>query len=110
MDPQIISINTQEIIRDSLDTVAPVRMIQITKKNQTKLTEKSREFLAQRDLCLQEFLENKTPENLRQYKNIKNTTNKEISKENYMNKIKRCRKPIFKEKMGNHKKCLRSKI
>ena len=88
MDTKTISINTQKIIKQSLDVVAPIKMVQISNKNSNKLSENTRTLLAERDLAHDNFRKNKTPENLRAYKNIKNHTNKEISKEIFLNKVK----------------------
>ena len=92
METKSLAIMTQKIIKQALDDVAPVKIIQISKKNQNKLSENTRRILADRDMALENYKNEKTPENLREYKNFKNLANREIGKENYMNKVNRFKK------------------
>ena len=81
-----ITENIQSIICDSLRETAPLKTIQVDNKNSTKLSEESRIFLARRDAALDEMKFNPTIENIRDYKLLRNETNRTISKEKWKRK------------------------
>ena len=70
--PDKITENIQTIMQDSINDMAPVKIIKITNKNQTKLSQETREKMAMRDMARQEFKNSNNPEDLRHYKNLKN--------------------------------------
>ena len=86
-DTNRIAGNLRQIIQESLDPVAPVRLIQLSNRAQTKLTIKTRQLLADREIALKEYKDTGQIQDLRNYKHIKNQVNKEISKESYNNKV-----------------------
>ena len=86
MNPNTITENLQTIITESIETMAPVKIVQISSKNKNKLSEKARESLANRDLAFQMFKQTNAMEDLRNYRHVKNTTNRLISEEKFKRK------------------------
>ena len=74
-DVQTITANVQQIISDSLDSQAPVKLKQISAKNQTKLSEQTRTMMVLRDTAHHRSKLTKDQEDIREYRNFKNTVN-----------------------------------
>ena len=76
----------QQIINDSLSELAPVRKIQISQKNTNKLTESTRQKMVDRDQAFLDYKRTKSIDDLRYYRNLKNTVNRMIGKEKFERK------------------------
>ena len=70
-DPSKITENIQTIMQESLQTMAPVKLIQTSKKNSVQISVPIREKMAERDLAKQDFLISGCQEDLRFHKNFK---------------------------------------
>ena len=68
-----------------------MKTIQISNKNQSKLSIKARELLAERDVAHIKAKTSNDPEVLREYKNLKNYVNSVIAKEKFSRKAKKFR-------------------
>ena len=88
-DPETIATNLQKILQDSIDPLAPIKILQVKPKNNKNLSTKAKEALADRDIAYDEYKRSKTQENLRFYRNLKNNANKIISKEKFNRKVKK---------------------
>ena len=82
-DPNTISNGIQKLIQESLDRLAPIRRIQLTKQNISQISKEAREMLAIRDSKFEEYKITKNMDIFREYKNLKNETNKKIYKERF---------------------------
>ena len=76
-DPDNIAANIIEIIRNQLDTRAPLRRIQTTSKKVNMSTETA-ELMRQRDSAWMEHQNDPTPDNLRDYRHKKNSVKKSL--------------------------------
>ena len=105
-DPDRIAEGIQKIIQESLDPLAPVRRIQLNKKSNNKISDESKELLALRDALFEQYRETKSREKYREYKNLKNFTNRKICKEKFEEKQKQLQKEgtTTKEKWNTLKK------
>ena len=83
-----ITQNIQQIINDSLAIMAPVKTIQIKHKNKTRLSEEVRYKMVDRDLAYIKSKQTKKPEDIREYKNLKNQVNNQIAKEKFDKKVR----------------------
>ena len=92
-DPEIITNLIQNIIQDSLNPLAPIKVVQITPKTATKLTPEIREAIVDRDLALITYRASKDPEDLRLNKNLRNSVNHSISREKFNRKAAHFRAP-----------------
>ena len=63
-------------------------MIQMSEKNKSPLSEKVRMSMVERELALKRFKETNSQEDLRDYRNIRNTVNSLIGKERYNRKVR----------------------
>ena len=86
-DPNLISENLTTIIQQCLDIQAPVATIQISKKSSEKLSQEARLKLAERDSAHFNYTQTKNPDDLRHFKNLRNSANHFISKERFSRKI-----------------------
>ena len=105
-DPDTIAQNLRQIIRQSLDPLAPPQRIQLKPAQKPKLSEEARDLLARRDLAYTNYKTSKDPEDFREYKNLRNQTTTTISKENHTQKTKNLRNPdlvTYKQKWDNLK-------
>ena len=87
-DTNQIAQNLTTIIQDSLDSQAPIQVIQISKKSQEKLSVEAREMLATRDNAHATYKTTGNIDDLRNFRNLRNTTNRFISKERYQRKYR----------------------
>ena len=99
-DPSTITSIIQGIIKDSLEIMAPMKRIQLSDKNQNKLPEEIRSALVDRDLAHELAKQTKDPEEIRNYKNLRNSVNRMISKEKSRKKVER----LQKQDTGNTQK------
>ena len=95
-DPENITKMLQTIIKESIDPMAPMKVVQISSKNTNNLTENTKLLLAKRDMAFEEFKRSNSIEDLRNYRHIKNQVNKEISTEKFKRK-----KAMFKNEELN---------
>ena len=86
--PTTIAQNIQKIVRDSLDPIAPLKMIQVSLKKSKKLSTEARELLAKRDSAFTEWKISGDPQQKTLLKNLRNQANKMIFVENLNNKKK----------------------
>ena len=86
-EPNKIAQNIQTIIQDSLEILAPVKVVQLKPQKNRILSTKAKEALVQRDLAFMEFKKTNKQEDLRFYRNLKNSTNNLISKEKFQRKV-----------------------
>ena len=86
-DPSIITQLLQEIIQQSIQNLAPIKIIQVSQKNKNPLTPETKNLMVQRDIALNTFKNTNNMEDLRFYKNLKNRVNHDIAKERYKRKI-----------------------
>ena len=86
-DPNVITQNLQQMINDSLREIAPIKVIQLDNTNKTKLSEKTRTTLAMRDAAYQTTKIDPSPDNLREYRNLKNQANKEVNIEKWKRSV-----------------------
>ena len=91
-----ITENLQKIIQDSIEPMAPIKIVQISQKNLPKLSEKVRTAMAERDVAFYNSKKSKSIEEIRDYKHKKNEVNRLIAKE----KFERTRKELQKEDEG----------
>ena len=87
-DPEIISRKIQDIMKDSLEPMAPIRVIQISDKTSTRLSQTVRAAIAERDLAHATFKETNMVEDMRHYRRLRNATNRLIAKEKFKRKVK----------------------
>ena len=85
-DPNRIAEGIKKIIQESLDPLAPIRRIQLSKKNTNRISDEARELLSLRDATYKQYKEMKNQDKYREYKNLKNFTNKKIYRERFENK------------------------
>ena len=88
-----ITENLQTIILDSIEPLAPMKIIQTNQKNLPKLSEKVKIAMAERDTALTESKMTNSQDDLRNYKNKKNEVNRMIACE----KFERTRKTLQTE-------------
>ena len=63
----------QKILQESLQNMAPMQRMQVSKKNSKKLSEKVRQKMAERDMAYSTYKETKNQDDLR---NLKKQTKK----------------------------------
>ena len=111
-DPNIITEIIQRIICESIQEMAPVKVIQVTEKHSTKLSEEVQILMAERKIAHDKYKETKDIEDLREYRTKKNEVNKRIAKDKYERKVKKFQKEgitmkekwkIAKEETGQKK-------
>ena len=66
-----ITENLQKIIQDSIEPMAPIKIVQISQKNLPKLSEKVRTAMAERDVAFYNSKNSKSIEEIREYKHKK---------------------------------------
>ena len=81
-----IAENITKIIQDSAKPEAPIKKIQISSKNKQHLSNEAKESLIERDIAQKIAKDNPTPENIRNYKNLRNFSTNLIAKERYLQK------------------------
>ena len=86
-EPEIINKNLTKILQDCLDIQAPIKTIQISSWAADKLSEEARELIVARDTAHEQWKNYKNPENWRKFKNMRNKTNRFISKERFTRKV-----------------------
>ena len=94
-DPEVTVNKITEMIQKSLEQIAPVTRIQLSSKNINPLSPEAREALDQRDKAQTESKTNPTHDNVRDYKNKRNTANRIITREKILqekrkNSSKKC--------------------
>ena len=99
MDTQTITQNLISILQESLAEIAPVKRIQLSSKNTQPLSTTAKEALVERDLAHKESKDDPTPEKVRYYRHLRNSTNSLIHKERIAAK-----KGKFQELSSNRKK------
>ena len=87
VDPNIITQKILIILQDSLQPMAPIKIIQVTNKNQSPLSQEAKTALAERDIANDIYKQSKLIEDLRHYKHLKNTANRIIATEKYKRKV-----------------------
>ena len=85
-DTDTIANNITQIIQESATPSAPIKRIQLSSLNKVTLSDKAREALTLRDIAQLTAKENPTLENTREYKNLKNTANRIVTKERFLRK------------------------
>ena len=88
-DPELITKHIIKIIQDSFEPLAPIKVIQLSNKNSTKLSPDIRSVMVERDLAHLAFRDSKDPDDLRNYRNLRNTVNRMISLEKFQSKVKK---------------------
>ena len=83
-----VAISIQTIIQDSLDLQAPMKTILISNKNKTKISKEARELMVLRDMAHQEHKESGSLNDLRAMRHYRNMANKQISKDNYLQRTR----------------------
>ena len=78
-----ITENLQKIILDSLEPMAPIKILQVSQKNLPKLSKKVRIAMAERDVAFLNLKDSKSVEDICEYKHIKNEVNRLIAKEKF---------------------------
>ena len=78
-----ISENLQTIIQESIEPLAPIKIIQTSQKKLPKLSEKIKIAMAERDTAFEESKITKNQDDIRNYKNQKNEVNRMIAREKY---------------------------
>ena len=68
-EPDKITANIQTIMQDSLQLMAPVKIIQMSKNKNIKLSQEIKEKMAERDLARIQFLKSNHQEDFRNHKN-----------------------------------------
>ena len=63
--------------------MAPIKMIQLTNKNQSPLSEEVKLRMIDREMAHQRFIDSNRMEDLREYRNIKNLVNRQIAKDRF---------------------------
>ena len=91
-----ITENLQKIIQDSIEPMAPIKIVQISQKNLPKLSEKVRTAMAERDVAFYNSKTSKSIDEIREYKHTKNEVNRLIAKE----KFERTRNELQNEDEG----------
>ena len=86
-DLDIIADNIITMIQQCLDSQAPIKIIQISNKSKEKLSEQARLKLVERDNAHAKYKETKNLEDLRLFKNLRNSANHYISKERFNRKV-----------------------
>ena len=71
-DPENLTKGIQTIIQESLNELAPMKLIQISKKNKTPLSNEIKERMIDRELAHLKYKETNKMEDLRNFRNIKN--------------------------------------
>ena len=79
-DPDQIAQNLISIIRDQLDSRAPLRRIQ-TSDRKTNISKETRSLLDQRNSTWKEQCQFPSTKNLREYKSLKNRVKKSMTKD-----------------------------
>ena len=97
-DPELIATNLTTILQECLDYQTPVTVTLLSKKSAEKLSVESRTLLAQRDSAQQAYKKSKKPEDLLNFKILRNTANHFISKERYIRKFKNFNKNKMTDK------------
>ena len=92
-DPSVITASIQRIIKDSLEPMAPMRRIQVSDKNNNKMSEEVRTEIVIRDIAHEEAKRTNNLEDIRNYKNIRNNVNRLISREKYQKKVAKLQGP-----------------
>ena len=69
------------MIQETLDEQAPVQVMQISQKNAKQLSLEARELLAERDNAYQKYKITSDKDDLREFKNLRNSANRAISKD-----------------------------
>ena len=87
-ESNIITQNIEQIINDSLQTMSPIKIIQVKHKNKTQLSENVRFKMVERDQAYLKSKQTRNPEDIREYKNFKNLVNNQIAKEKFDRKVK----------------------
>ena len=82
-DPETIANDIIEMVQDSLTDIAPVKRIKLSTKTANPLSIEAQEMLKQRNAAHWLAKQDPTMENIRNYKNLKNSTNRMIAKECY---------------------------
>ena len=72
VEPDILTENIQNIMQESLNNLAPIKIVQLSNKNLQKLSCKVRSKMAERDLAFWEAKQSKKWEDIRNHKNLKN--------------------------------------
>ena len=103
-DTEVISENIVQIMQESLDIQAPVKMTQVKQKLE-KLSTESREQIAIRDTTHKMAKETGKIEDLRNFRIQRNLTNKIVGKERFERKVAKFNKEgtTMKEKCMNAK-------
>ena len=78
-----ITENLQKIIQDSIEPLAPIKILQVSHKNLPKLSEKVRIAMAERDVAYLNLKDSKSVDEIREYKHMKNEVNRLIAKEKF---------------------------
>ena len=97
-DSNYIAETLIRVINEELDEQAPMRKIKIKENNQNKYSEETIELINNKNIIYNEYIEDKTSENMIKLKNIKIEVKKIKLKEDFINKKKR-----FSEKANNPK-------
>ena len=69
VQPEVITHNIQTIMQDSLCNMVPIKILQVSNKNQQKLSTEVRTKMAERDLAFAESKLSNSWEDIRNYKN-----------------------------------------
>ena len=88
-DTDSIADGITTMIQESIEEMSPVIRIQLSEKNTNPLSATAKDLLEQRDKAQQIAKANPTIENLREYRHLRNQTNRIISKERYENRKQR---------------------
>ena len=104
VDTNIIATNITQILQESIDTMAPIRRIQLSSKNTEPLSMSARQALVDRDHAHLVAKISPTVDNIRYHKHMRNSANSQITKERYQRKRK-----MFEEQTSDKKKWQKSK-
>ena len=91
-EPERIAENLTKIIQESLDKQAPIKTIQLTNKIKSSLSEEAREMISARNEAHKTYKNSGRMEDQRNFKNLRNTTNRMISKEFFFKSVKKFNK------------------
>ena len=88
-DPEEITEMLQKIIQESIEELAPVKIIQLKENHTEQVSEEVRMRIVERSIAQMKWKETKKPEDLRNYRNVRNDVNRMIAKEKKERKKKK---------------------